>query len=800
MRRIAKAVRILRERSPHELFTRASQEAYGWSERASLRLGYRSAPKVTNASRAFAQPFFVGVSDAAETIATLRQIAPQDVEQVMQRAAAVERGEIPMLGYGYVNIGVNPDWQRDPFAGLTAPMVHWKTLPYLDPAIVGDHKVVWEISRHQYFVTLGQAWQYSRDERWPQLFVRLLTSWLDKNPPGIGMNWASSLEVSYRAISWIWAMQLMRDASVVDTAFKHRVLQSLSAHGQHLERYLSTYFSPNTHLTGEALGLFYIGTQCPELSRAKKRANLGADVLENALAFQVLPDGVYFEQATQYHRYTIDIYLHYLLLARRAGREVAPVVESKLHKMFDVLLHLSRGDGTIPLMGDDDGGRLVQLDDRLPHDVRALLAMGAVVLQRSDLAWAGRGDDAALCWMLGAKAPTMRDALVHQPPTEHAQAFVSGGLFTMRDGWNSDSAHVAIDAGPHGALSYGHSHADALSVELTLGGRPLFVDAGTYTYVGAERDAFRTTAAHNTVEIDATSTSIPDTAFRWSLVAHAHATGWVSNSDFDYFTGRHDGYAALSSPVEHERGVMRLSHGLWIVRDSLHSTGAHHAVLRWHCAPGLSVTPEGNVAGFDLVSLSDWGKPRAILATLGGRSGAMHVERGWVSAQFARKTESNVLAWKERFTGNAGLASIVIDTAHWEIVRESSVQQQSIRGALGVLTLRSTEVNSTRQLQVLIGGVTSMWIHDFEVAAAILCVEVDGATEQLKGFTAVGVTHASNHDVVHVPLTAQKYWLRVSRAETGVSETWHATSGAMALVDASASAALHGHSPVTSHA
>lgn len=791
---------MLRERSPHELFTRASQEAYGWSERASLRLGYRRTPTIRNAHSAFAQPFFVGVTHAQKTVAALRQSAPFDAEQVIRRATALERGEIALLGYGYVNIGTNPDWQRDPFAGLTAPMVHWKTLPYLDRTVVGDHKVVWEISRHQYFVTLGQAWQYTRDERWPRLFVQLIQSWLDKNPPGIGMNWASSLEVSYRAISWIWAMQLMHDANVVDAALKHRVLQSLHAHAQHLERYLSTYFSPNTHLTGEALGLFYVGTQCPQLSRAKRWADLGAGVLEDALAFQVLPDGVYFEQATQYHRYTIDIYLHYLLLARRAERQPAPVVERKLHGLFDVLLHLSRGDGTIPLMGDDDGGRLVQLDDRLPHDVRSLLAMGAVVLQRSDLAYAGRGDDVAMCWMLGADAPAMRDALVAAPPATTAQAFVQGGLYTMRDGWNSDDAHVAIDAGPHGALSFGHSHADALSMELTLGGRPLFVDAGTYTYVGEERDAFRTTAAHNTVEIDATSTSKPDSAFRWSTVAHARATGWVSDAGFDYFSGTHDGYATLSSPVEHERDVMRVTHGLWIVRDSLRSLGEHDAVLRWHCAPGVTATSNDSADGFSAVRLSESGKARAVVAILGGSRGGIHVERSWVSPQFARKTESAVLAWKERFLGNATLASVVMDMARWDIIRESTVARQPVRGALGVLTLQSTDAQSGRALQVIFGGTTSMRIYDFEIIAAIVCVEIDCTSGSMSGLTAVGVTHAISDDVVHVPLTSQKRWLRVTRSQDAVPQSWHVRSGSIALVDASASTTQHRHSPATSHA
>ena len=47
-----------------------------------------------------------------------------------------------------------------------------------------------------------------------------------------------------------------------------RVLKFLYLNGRHLETYLSTYFSPNTHLTGEALGLFYLGTLLPEFKDA----------------------------------------------------------------------------------------------------------------------------------------------------------------------------------------------------------------------------------------------------------------------------------------------------------------------------------------------------------------------------------------------------------------------------------------------------------------------------------------------------------------------------------------------------
>jgi hypothetical protein len=47
----------------------------------------------------------------------------------------------------------------------------------------------------------------------------------------------------------------MSASKQVTPKFMARLLVYLAAHGRHIEKYLSHYFSPNTHLTGEALGL-----------------------------------------------------------------------------------------------------------------------------------------------------------------------------------------------------------------------------------------------------------------------------------------------------------------------------------------------------------------------------------------------------------------------------------------------------------------------------------------------------------------------------------------------------------------
>jgi hypothetical protein len=398
---LEKAKRLLRTPTA-ELVGRVTQRVYATSERLfppatnGFVSGSQSASVTLAALASGGSSWTFGAgAGLTETIACLRANVPADEARVQNAARRIISGELPVLGHGWMEVGAPPRWNHEPLAALSTPLAHWSRINYLDRSVAGDHKVLWEFNRHQHLITLAQAWQYSRE---PELLATIqlhLESWLRDNPPSRGANWASSLEVAYRSISWCWTFRLLSGvpstAELLSPPFADELLASIHAHGRHVSRYLSTWFSPNTHLTGEALGLLYLGTCFPALADAEKWRRLGIEILESEVQKQVHTDGVYFEQATQYHRYTTEIYLHYVLIARSRGESVSEGVMTALHRLFDVLLALSRADGSMALLGDDDGGRLLQLDDRPPHDLRSLLACGAVVLEREDLAWASHG-------------------------------------------------------------------------------------------------------------------------------------------------------------------------------------------------------------------------------------------------------------------------------------------------------------------------------------------------------------------------------------------------------------------------
>src|SRR6266446_9717313 len=156
---------------------------------------------------------------------------------------------------------------------------------------------------------------------------------------------------------------LFRSSPALSGDLFAEMLGAMCAHAAHVERNLSYYFSPNTHLTGEALGLFYGGVVFPELLMAGRWRALGARILVEQSERQILQDGVYFEQSSGYQRYTVEIYLHFLILAGRIGFAVAPQVAERDQRMLDFLISIRRPDGSIPRAGDADVGCVLPLSE-----------------------------------------------------------------------------------------------------------------------------------------------------------------------------------------------------------------------------------------------------------------------------------------------------------------------------------------------------------------------------------------------------------------------------------------------------
>lgn len=377
--------------------------------------------------------FFEGAAHADTT--RLIERNSESRERIISTADAICQGSVDLLGYRGLKLGCPVNWHLDPVSGREAPLVHWSRINPLDPSVVWDSKVIWELNRHQWIVHLGQAYRFTGEERYAEDIARYLQQWIRANPSGMGINWLSSLEVALRLIAWCWTLALVTGAQALSAELFAEVYGGIEAHARHIERYLSHYYSPNTHLTGEALGLFYAGVLFPELPRARRWRDLGARILVEQCERQILADGVYFEQSTCYQRYTAEIYLHFLIIAARNAISVPEVMVQRLQRLIEFLIAVRRSDGSMPQIGDADGGWLLPLASRVPDDLRGIFAVAAALFGRADFAWAAGGLAPEVLWLLGPTGAKTFETLQPAPPqTAPSRVFPDGGYVVMRSG------------------------------------------------------------------------------------------------------------------------------------------------------------------------------------------------------------------------------------------------------------------------------------------------------------------------------------------------------------------------------
>ena len=372
--------------------------------------------------------FPINASEVAPAVAAIRQAFPSAPEVAVARADSVIRGRYALLGYHGLPAGASPDWHADVVHRRHSPRIYWASVPYLDPA-TGDHKVIWELNRHQHWLVFARAHALTGESRFYDAFQRQLSDWLAANPPLIGTNWASMLELAFRCMTWLWTLELFagsasradREPWIVD------LLVALDRQLTHIEHNLSHYFSPNTHLSGEALALYVGGCALPELKASARRAAIGRTVLIQEATRQIRADGGHAELSAHYHRYSTDFYLLAARVAERANDPAASIFDEAARRQARYLRTICDEAGERPQLGDDDAGQLFPICGRPSEDCRDTLANAAILLNEPALAIGPAPEETY--WVCGpAAAAKMAVESRHWPST----ALTASGYYVSR--------------------------------------------------------------------------------------------------------------------------------------------------------------------------------------------------------------------------------------------------------------------------------------------------------------------------------------------------------------------------------
>jgi Heparinase II/III-like protein/Heparinase II/III N-terminus len=636
---LRKIINRLSQTGLDELRTRLSQEFTKRRDYALYRSRLLSEAEVFPASDCDLPRFFFEPDELAKRVALIKEQLPAAAEDTVLEADNILQHRFDLLGYRDLDYGAEIDWHLDAVHGKRAPLKPWYKIRFLDFEAVGDHKVTWELNRHQHLVTLAKAWAFTGNVQYTQEVVRQFYSWQKANLYPLGINWGSSLEVAFRSLSWLWIRNLLGQALGVPESFDQDLLRSLARNGRYIETFLSTYFSPNTHLIGEAVALFFIGMLCPEIPLSKRWRDQGLNIVLTEAERQVRPDGVYFEQSLYYHVYALDFFLHCRALAACNRIHVPESFDAVLRKMLEVVRVLAIS-GPLEGFGDDDGGRVFNPRRNRVEHMSDPLALGAGLFQNPNFCEPASITEEAI-WLLGEQAIQVASPV---RTSAKSAAFIDGGLYVM----TSDRGTMLIDAGPHGAGSGGHGHADALSVRLSMNGQRRLVDPGSYVYVtpsseSGARDEFRGTRAHNTLRVDGQEQAVPRSPFAWNSLPHVNTEQWIAAPQFDFFAGRHDGYTRLSDPVVHRRMIFHLHGEYWLVRDVVEGKAVHDLEISWHFATDLSLSTSQEKARISSVS----GDSMVMLGA-GTTAWELAPEEGYVSPAYGERHKAPLCVFRNR--------------------------------------------------------------------------------------------------------------------------------------------------------
>jgi hypothetical protein len=573
-----------------------------------------------------------------------RALDPGAVRRLIAAADAVLAGRWNVFGHNFDTSAADPDWHRDIRTGLRFdPSRYSFDVPYRDAAQVGNVKSLWEPSRLHHVTLLAAAFQVSGNPRYAEAAADHLCSWWRRNPPLRGIHWLSGIELGMRLIAWVWTRRLLTDWPGVEGLFERNpdFVRQLQQHERWLAALYSRGSSANNHLIAEAAGLFVAATAFRG-AQSERWAKLAQGILEQEAVSQTFADGLNRELAFGYHGYVLGLLILAGVEGEAGARPMSDDYWRIITRMSDAFAANLGDDLTPPRQGDGDDAWALMIDapEEGPSEPMLDLA-GALIGAR---AWWPKPRQPSLLAAFVPQVARGRRQIAPRPATR-PNRFPEAGVTFLRSGLIA----CRVDHGPHGFLSTGaHGHADALSFELRIGGRPVLIDPGTYCYQGEPewRRYFRSTLAHNTLEIEGADQAVQAGPFLWST----QMTSWVKTAQgidagpVAELTVAHDGYRRLPAKATHVRAFRldRAADALTVV-DRIEAAAPVAVRLAFHVHPGVTVKVEGATAELRAADrlLATLALPEGL--TWQCHSGETSPPLGWFSPEFGEKRASSTL-------------------------------------------------------------------------------------------------------------------------------------------------------------
>ena len=461
-----------------------------------------------------------------------------------------------------------------------------------------DIRCVWEPARLQHLTQLIIGSESKQNKKTVCFVKKEIFTWIDKNPFLYGPHYISVMECGLRIPVFIYALKIIDSFSDDE---KKLILRTIYEHAWFISKRLSLYSSLGNHTICECVGLIFAGVLFNQEPESKKWLQTSLGLLQEESNHQILDDGGPAEQSLNYHCFVLDLYQLSINFLKKNGFADCLEMKDRITSGENFIKYFKDSFGSIPNIGDNDEGYAIAPE---------------IFPKRT----------------FGKKN------------AQDINTFHNSGYTLIRN----EICCFCFDHGPLGmAPLYNHGHSDALSILLSVYGKPFLIDPGTYRYNGVPewRRYFKSTRAHNTVVIDNMDQAAQETGFIWSKPYNSNVIEILEKNNEISITASHNGYKRLKNSITHYRKIHSDDALNFQITDSFEGSGSHEFELNYHFHPDVTLTNNGDcwTAVNDDVEIKIFLLDEMVFTLYRGETNPAF---GWFSKTYGQKEATSVLSCK----------------------------------------------------------------------------------------------------------------------------------------------------------
>ncbi|WP_343766645.1 alginate lyase family protein [Gangjinia marincola] len=444
-----------------------------------------------------------------------------------------------------INVYEVDDWRKDYHNNISSPIKYYSEVDRQDFDVVGDVKVVAELSRMYFLPFLSLKAIEEKDKRMLSIIDGMITSWDEQNPYLYSIHWTSGIEVAIRAVNLVYSHQALKGRGLISLSCDQTILRILSNSYIYLKNHLSRYSSANNHLMAETMGLVVLSCyfELPHKERTRWQ-----NLLYDQINIQINKDGVHMELCTHYHAEISEQILIAIDFLKRTKIKIPSSVLEKVESLFKFTSHISY-EGLSTIFGDNDEGAVI-----LPYFDKKYSVYQSLLKSSNHLFYNNYCVDGEV---------DARNYLIYGESLNSIKRynelndtlFKDSGYLFLYD--QEERAKLSFDCGTIGDyISAAHGHSDIFHINFSLRGKEFLVDSGTYQYhkkFTHWRNYFKGISAHNTISVNNKNHAVNNGRMSWINLPETTVQEYTSSQEKAFCRATTNAFRSQS--IQHERAI-----------------------------------------------------------------------------------------------------------------------------------------------------------------------------------------------------------------------------------------------------